>query len=78
MNLRIWIGLYFVLWWTLLFATLPFGVKSQHEAGEVVPGTDPGAPVKPMMWWKVLWTTVITTVAVGIIYIVVTYKLIAV
>jgi predicted secreted protein len=78
MSLKITIGLYFILWWTLLFAVLPFGIKSQHETGEVVPGTDPGAPVAPMMWRKVLWTTLITTIAIVIVYVVVTYKLIAV
>ncbi len=38
------IAIYFVIWWTTLFAVLPLGVRSQIEAGEVVPGTEPGAP----------------------------------
>ena len=38
-------AIYFVLWWIVLFLTLPFGVRSQHEDGEGAPGTDPGAPV---------------------------------
>ena len=38
-------AIYFVLWWLVLFLTLPFGVRSQHEDGEGAPGTDPGAPV---------------------------------
>ena len=38
-------AIYFVLWWVVLFVTLPFGVRSQHEDGEGAPGTDPGAPV---------------------------------
>ena len=37
-------AIYFVLWWLVLFLTLPFGVRSQHEDGEGTPGTDPGAP----------------------------------
>ena len=28
----------------VLFAVLPWGVRSQEESGEVAPGTDPGAP----------------------------------
>ena len=32
------IALYFIIWWTLLFAILPFGVRSQAEAGEVAHG----------------------------------------
>jgi len=27
-------AIYFVLWWVVLFVTLPFGVRSQHEDGE--------------------------------------------
>lgn len=38
------VAIYFVIWWTTLFAVLPFGVRSQREAGEVSPGSDPGAP----------------------------------
>ncbi len=26
-------AIYFVLWWVVLFLTLPFGVRSQHEDG---------------------------------------------
>ncbi len=56
------IAIYFTLWWTLLFAVLPFGIKSQHEGGEVTPGTEPGAPQKPALLKKAVWTTLITTV----------------
>jgi predicted secreted protein len=55
-------GIYFVLWWTVLFAVLPFGVRSQEESGEIVPGSDPGAPAAPKLIAKVLWTTSVTTV----------------
>ena len=55
-------AIYFVLWWIVLFLTLPFGVRSQHEDGESVPGTDPGAPVMSLMGRKLIWTTVISVV----------------
>jgi len=55
-------AIYFVLWWIVLFLTLPFGVRSQHEVGEGAPGTDPGAPVLPRMARKLVWTTVISAV----------------
>ena len=35
---------FFLIWWVSLFAVLPWGVRSQHEGGEMAPGTDPGAP----------------------------------
>jgi predicted secreted protein len=55
-------AIYFVLWWIVLFVTLPFGVRSQHEDGEGVPGSDPGAPVASQMGRKLIWTTVLSTV----------------
>ena len=55
-------AIYFVLWWIVLFVTLPFGVRSQHEDGDGVPGTDPGAPIKSQMGRKLIWTTIISAV----------------
>ncbi len=54
------LAIYFVLWWIVLFVTLPFGVRSQAESGERAAGTDPGAPVKTLMARKALWTTLIS------------------
>ena len=51
-----------MLWWIVLFLTLPFGVRSQHEDGEGAPGTDPGAPIMARMGRKLIWTTVISAV----------------
>ena len=56
------IAIYFVIWWTMLFAVLPFGVRSQHETGTVVPGTEPAAPLAPMMLKKAIWTSIIAAV----------------
>jgi predicted secreted protein len=53
-------AIYFVLWWIVLFLTLPFGVRSQHEDGEGAPGTDPGAPIMARMGRKLIWTTAIS------------------
>jgi predicted secreted protein len=56
------IAIYFLIWWITLFAVLPFGVRSQHEDGEIVPGTDPGAPAVHRVWRALGWTTVVATV----------------
>ena len=56
------IAIFVTIWWTVLFAVLPFGVRSQHEAGEIQAGTDPGAPVRPLLLKKALWTTVIAAI----------------
>jgi predicted secreted protein len=55
-------AIYFVIWWIVLFFTLPFGVRSQHEDGESSPGTDPGAPIASQMGRKLIWTTLISAV----------------
>jgi predicted secreted protein len=55
-------AIYFVMWWVVLFLTLPFGVRSQHEDGEGAPGTDPGAPIATQMRRKLIWTTLISAI----------------
>ena len=55
-------AIFFVLWWIVLFVTLPFGVRSQQEDGETIPGSDPGAPIASRMGRKLIWTTVISAV----------------
>ena len=61
------IAIYFLVWWVVLFAVLPWGVRSQDESGEVAPGTDPGAPAVHKVWVKLLWTTVIASVVFAIL-----------
>ena len=56
------IALYFVIWWILLFAVLPFGVRSQAENGEVVAGSEPGAPSVPALREKAIWTTLLAAI----------------
>ena len=50
------IAIYFLIWWIMLFAVLPWGVSAQGEEG--VPGTDPGAPTVPRLKAKLIWTTI--------------------
>ncbi len=56
------LALYFVIWWILLFAVLPFGVQSQAETGEVVKGSEPGAPSIPALREKAIWTSLLAAV----------------
>lgn len=60
-------ALFFIIWWTLLFAVLPFGIRSQVEAGEVVRGSEPGAPAAPALREKALWTTFVAAVVLVIV-----------
>jgi predicted secreted protein len=56
------VALYFVIWWILLFAVLPFGVRSQAESGEVIHGSEPGAPALPALREKAIWTTLVASI----------------
>lgn len=69
-------AIYFIIWWVVLFAVLPWGVRSQAESGEVVPGSDPGAPAIPHLWAKLLWTTVVATIVFGLSAVAYTYRLV--
>lgn len=60
-------GLYLVIWWLVLFAVLPFGVRTQVEADEVTSGTEPAAPLAPRLWTKVLVTTVVAAVVFAVV-----------
>jgi predicted secreted protein len=61
-------AIYFVLWWIVLLAVLPWGVESQEEAGEVSPGSDPGAPARPLLLRKAIATTLVSAVIMAIGY----------
>jgi predicted secreted protein len=63
-------GIFFLIWWVVLFAVLPFGVRSQHESGAMVPGTDPGAPTMPRLGRKLLWTTLVSALIFAACYVV--------
>ena len=57
------IAIYFLIWWIMLFAVLPWGVRAQGEEG-AAPGTDPGAPTVPRLKAKLIWTTI----AAGVVW----------
>ena len=56
------IAIYFIIWWVVLFAVLPFGVHSQQEMNDIVPGSEPGAPARPRLGLKLLANTVVAGV----------------
>lgn len=68
MGIGTYIAIYFIVWWTVIFAVLPWGVRSQAESGSVEEGTDPGSPVRPMLLRKAAVTTVIAAVIVVLLY----------
>lgn len=57
------VALYFVIWWTLLFAVLPLRNQPETRPDRLVPGQDPGAPAAPRLREKALWTTLFAGIA---------------
>lgn len=77
MSLATSIAIYFIIWWVVLFAVLPWGVRSQQEQGAIAPGSDPGAPARPALKHKLAWTTIIAGIVFALWYVVYSYRLIA-
>jgi predicted secreted protein len=76
-NSPFMVAVYFIIWWTVLFAILPFGVRSQVESGVVVEGSEPGAPVAPALIRKVLANTLVSTLVFAGFWVIYTYHLVS-
>jgi predicted secreted protein len=76
MSITFGIAVYLVLWWTVLFAVLPIGVRTQGEDGSVVPGTPESAPTAPRLIRVVVLTTLISGALFGAAWAAVRYGLI--
>lgn len=63
------IAIYFIVWWLVFFAVLPFGIASDHEGREVTLGQERGAPDAPMLGRKALITSLIAAAITGGIYV---------
>jgi len=59
MSVTAAIAIYFVLWWLVLFAVLPFGAAGDDPASGRVAGADPGAPSAHHLTLKFVITTMI-------------------
>lgn len=69
MSLVSLLAIYFVVWWVVLFAVLPWGMRTQEDEGEVVLGTAHSAPTKPMLLRKALATSLIAAAVVGALWL---------
>ena len=68
------IAVYFLIWWITLFAVLPWGVTAQGP--DSPPGTDPGAPTVPRVVYKLIWTTIVSTVIFAILAFLYIYRIV--
>jgi predicted secreted protein len=77
MNLAFAVAIYFIIWWIVLFAMLPIGVRTAEESGEEAsPGTADSAPLLPRLLPKMLATTVIAALVFAFVYAIVVHGLI--
>jgi predicted secreted protein len=76
MSVTFAIAIYLVIWWTVLFAVLPIGVRTQGEDGNVVPGTPASAPTAPRFLFVIVLTTLISSALFGAAWAAVRYGLI--
>jgi predicted secreted protein len=77
MGLVTGIAIYLTIWWTVLFAVLPWGVVSHAQAGiDKGDGGDPAAPVNPKLKQKFLTTTWISAIVWVLVWAVVHFGLI--
>jgi predicted secreted protein len=77
MSLGFGLAIYFIIWWIVLFAMLPFGVRTAEESGEKAgPGFAESAPQKPRLLPKMLATTVVSAIIFAGVYAVVAHHVI--
>jgi len=69
------VAIYIFIWWIVLFAVLPFGVRTQEEEGHVVPGTVESAPAKPRLLRIFLINTAVATVVFALVYAGISYRI---
>jgi predicted secreted protein len=75
MNLIFTIWVYLIVWWTVLFAVLPLGARSHHDAGIPVPGGgDPASPVNPNLKRKFFTTSWVAAIVTAVIWLVVRFN----
>ena len=60
------IVVYMMIWWVVIFAVLPLGIKREVHCTQ---GHDTGAPMKTYLFHKFIFTTILS----GIIWVIVNY-----
>jgi predicted secreted protein len=76
MSLVSGLAIYFIIWWVVLFAVLPWGVRNHHEEGVEDEMAFAGAPVQPRIALKALVTTVVAGIIFAAIWVSIEYRLV--
>jgi len=61
---------YFLIWWVVIFCTLPFGAQGIENPKD---GSMPGAPANPLLKKKIIFTTIISAVVWVVIYLIIRF-----
>jgi predicted secreted protein len=70
-------AIYFLIWWLVLFCTLPIGVRNAAEDGVAVEaGNDPGAPTVIGMKFKLILTTIVSAIVFAILWVIYVNRLV--
>ena len=73
MNLVTGIAVYVCIWWVVIFAVLPIGVRTAEPSDR---GHDPGAPENPRLLFKAVLTTAISAALWLAFYLIATSNLV--
>ena len=76
MSLSFALAIYAIIWWIVLFAILPIGIRTQEEEGDVSPGSAESAPHAPRLLAKMLATTVVASIIFAVVYVIIVHKVI--
>ena len=77
MSLFFAVSMYLVIWWIVLFAILPIGVRTSEEEGEkVVPGAVESTPHVPNLLPKMVATTVVSSIVFAVLYVIIVHHVI--
>lgn len=72
------LAIFGIIWWVVLFAVLPFGVRTHEEAGEAgVPGAAESAPVRPQLLRKIAITTGVAVAVWLVVFVLLEFRPIA-
>ncbi|HYJ59118.1 MAG TPA: DUF1467 family protein [Methyloceanibacter sp.] len=77
MSIAFALAIYFIVWWIVLFAMLPIGVRTAEEAGEKTsPGNAESAPQFPHLLPKMVATTVVAGIIFAALYAIIVHHVI--
>jgi predicted secreted protein len=71
MTVAFGIAIYFIVWWITLFVVLPFGLRTQEEQGDVVPGTPASAPARIQLMRIFAINTAVAAIVFAVVWYVI-------